>query len=550
MEFWNGILLVGLGAVAIPIIIHLLNRRRAKVIDWGAMRFLLGSVAARNRRIMIEEIILMILRCLLVALAALAVARPFLRRESAIPWPAVFPAALAAVICVAIAGASWHYRKARWYLLAAAAGLLMFAGGASAADYFLESRLLPTGSGGTDFAVIMDGSVSTYLRHGGRSNFERIAGGATEVVKACKQSDAMSLIIAGPVPHQLTRGAISDKKRLHELLRKAKPTGGSMHVTRALETAANVLSEGKNPTKRFVLITDTQDIGWDTQSPESWSSLAASLKKTCPKIPPEIICHRLELPTTVTNATIESVKFSHKVIGVGRTVSIHVTVRNFGTEPLPPSTLALHIEGADKPLKEELKDIPRAASRSVTFEHIFEKPGPHVVSARLLANDDIVEDNAVMRVVDVTESLPVLIVDGAPSAVLEDSASACLSVALSAREDVLTSKGTKRPDTRKKGAEKDKVKSVIEPLVILPENLPREKNLKNYRAIILANVPRLPATSANALADYVSEGGGLLIVAGDRASPEFYNNWTSTSGRRVAPAKLPEKRTITADPVP
>jgi hypothetical protein len=31
------------GAVSIPIIIHLLNRRRFKVVTWAAMRFLLAA---------------------------------------------------------------------------------------------------------------------------------------------------------------------------------------------------------------------------------------------------------------------------------------------------------------------------------------------------------------------------------------------------------------------------------------------------------------------------------------------------------------------------
>ena len=49
MTFLNSILLFGAAAAAIPIIIHILNRRRARVVDWGAMMFLAESVASRNR---------------------------------------------------------------------------------------------------------------------------------------------------------------------------------------------------------------------------------------------------------------------------------------------------------------------------------------------------------------------------------------------------------------------------------------------------------------------------------------------------------------------
>ena len=68
--FWTG-----LGAVSIPILIHLLNRRRFRVKDWAAMKFLLESIRKNRRRLRIEELILLALRCLAIVLLALAVAR-------------------------------------------------------------------------------------------------------------------------------------------------------------------------------------------------------------------------------------------------------------------------------------------------------------------------------------------------------------------------------------------------------------------------------------------------------------------------------------------
>ena len=72
----NTAMLLGLCGAALPVIIHLLNRRRDTVIDWGAMQFLdLGRRA--RRRIRLAEILLMLARMGLLALAALALARPF-----------------------------------------------------------------------------------------------------------------------------------------------------------------------------------------------------------------------------------------------------------------------------------------------------------------------------------------------------------------------------------------------------------------------------------------------------------------------------------------
>src|SRR5215470_3675378 len=68
--FW-----VGIGAISAPIIIHLINRMRFRRIRWAAMEFLLKSQKRNRRRLIIEQLILLALRCALVALAGLLVAR-------------------------------------------------------------------------------------------------------------------------------------------------------------------------------------------------------------------------------------------------------------------------------------------------------------------------------------------------------------------------------------------------------------------------------------------------------------------------------------------
>src|SRR6185369_10585643 len=79
MGFLNPLLLFGLTAVSVPIIIHLLNRRKFQKVVWAAMRFLRTSVEQNQRRMRIEDLILLVLRCMLLALLALALARPALK---------------------------------------------------------------------------------------------------------------------------------------------------------------------------------------------------------------------------------------------------------------------------------------------------------------------------------------------------------------------------------------------------------------------------------------------------------------------------------------
>src|SRR5438132_14292879 len=79
----NAVMLLGMVGVAIPPLIHLLNRRRYDVVDWGAMQFLQVSEVTR-RRLMLEELLLMLLRVGLLAVLVFALAGPFFSTPPAI----------------------------------------------------------------------------------------------------------------------------------------------------------------------------------------------------------------------------------------------------------------------------------------------------------------------------------------------------------------------------------------------------------------------------------------------------------------------------------
>src|SRR3954463_1119279 len=70
-----GYLAAAAALVSVPIIIHLINRMRFKRIRWAAMEFLLKARKRNRRRLIIEQLLLLALRCLLVALAGLLVLR-------------------------------------------------------------------------------------------------------------------------------------------------------------------------------------------------------------------------------------------------------------------------------------------------------------------------------------------------------------------------------------------------------------------------------------------------------------------------------------------
>src|SRR5580658_4482556 len=63
---------IGVGAVAIPLVIHLINRRRYKIVPWAAMRFLLAAQKQTRKRMRIEQLLLLFVRMALIALLLFA----------------------------------------------------------------------------------------------------------------------------------------------------------------------------------------------------------------------------------------------------------------------------------------------------------------------------------------------------------------------------------------------------------------------------------------------------------------------------------------------
>src|SRR5688572_17822868 len=74
--------LIGLAVIAVPIVLHLLNRQREGVIRFPSLMFLERIQYREIRRQTIRHPLLLALRCLALVLLAAAFARPFFDRDT------------------------------------------------------------------------------------------------------------------------------------------------------------------------------------------------------------------------------------------------------------------------------------------------------------------------------------------------------------------------------------------------------------------------------------------------------------------------------------
>ncbi len=533
MSFIHTILLAGLGAVAIPIIIHLLSRKAAKVIDWGAMQFLLDSIESRKRRIQLEEALLMAARCLLMGLLALAVARPFAPPGSEIPWVILLPAFLLSLVAFTTSIVLRGNRKWFWILMLLA---ILLAGASVAAVYYEKLwNLKRFGTAGKkDIALIIDCSTSMQLRSGGTgTNFDAAVAEAKEIVEKAGSGTAFSIILGGPTPMARIAEPVVNKSDIQEVLGKLQPVRGKMAAFDALATAAVSLSRGSSPNKEIIILTDGQNIGWDVDNRARWDALVSGFETFTTK--PQVLMRKFPLPATFRNVAVSGIAYSRDVIGTDRAVSIDVSIENTGTEAVTPGGVELKI--GDKVLKDVgTGQLQPGAKETVRFLHQFKDPGSYVLTAKVKANDELSLDDESFSVCNVVSRLGVLIVDGNATERFLDRAGSFTALALAPNA---------LADPAKPGEKK--------PVALDPEVMPLSRigsvqSFQNYDVIILADVAKLPPSTARRIAGWVQGGGGLMVLPGVQAQPDFYNNWRDADGGKLLPARLVMEN-IPKDPV-
>lgn len=514
MLFFNPWLLLGLAGVLIPVILHLIRSQAAKPYDWGAMRFLMDTVVTRRKRMEWEDLLLMVTRCLLLALLALALARPFSPPDSQVPWLFLLPLVL---LGVAAFGGSFvlSQKKPRW--LARIFGFL-FILGAAATIWFEKQWNLQRFqlSGRRDVALVIDASTSMSLITNGQSSFERSVAEAREIVKNSPRGTAFSIVLGGPAPELKTATPLTHRADVLEVLDSLEPVGGPFRAHEALGVATLTLAEGSGASKDLIVFSDQQRFGWRLESPAAWENLGDVWEGLPAK--PRLLLRSQPAPQGLRNVALTRVETSREVVGMDREITLRLPIENTGNEVVTPGLVRLKID--EKVIGEKgVGQLAPGETEVIEFRHRFETIGPKVLTASLEGGDDLPGDNQTERVVWVKKSLPVLLVEGNPTGEFFDRAASYLGLAL-------------LPDP----TSEDPV--FMEPQMVDAVTI-SSLDLTTASVVVLADVPRLPKSAASKISEFVLKGGGLWIISGPKNSPSFYNAWSGGDGD-ILPIDLAE----------
>jgi len=496
--WWSAAAVTG-GAVSIPVIIHLLNRRRFKIVEWAAMRFLLAAQKKNTRKLRIEQLLLLLCRCLIIALLALAM-------MAVTPW----------------AEAGW-----RWAFPEAVASV-------------------QTSSIRTHKVLVLDGSFSMDLKQGDQTSFTRALEAARKIVRESPGGDAFSVVLMASPPRRIVAEPSEDARKVVAEIDKLRLPHGKADVPATLASVEGLLSAspGKFAAREVYFLTDLQASTWNVPQP---AALTGTLEKIRTATRGRNALYFVNVGATqagdgpVGNLAITNLALADEVATTGRIATVVATLHNHGTDA-DDKVVAFFVGKVggglpDKPfelteVQQTKVRVERSKETPVAFTYKFPSPGEYVLQVRVLGKlvdnkvipaDNLVLDDVRTAVVTVKKDVRVLLVNGKPVGEPFDQASEWARLALNPFGDKAVDGVLMRPE------------------VMVPRKFAdaAEGDLSGYDCVILCDLPSVGSDEAKRLVRFVRGGGGVLVALGGQAQPAEYNRVLFRQENNPVPAFLP-----------
>ena len=317
LTFLHPIALAGLGAAALPFLIHLLNRKKLARIPFSDLTFLKALQKERMRRVRLRQILALILRTLAVFFVMLALARPALK------------GALSEVV------------------------------GAHA---------------NTAMAVLVDVSYSMGFRTDQGKVLDRAKERTQQIAGLISEGDEVFLIPFARFP-QLPDAPIKDGTLYQEAVGELSGSWENTDVRTAVEAGLDLLSRSEKIHKELFLVTDGAAHGWGEfrrARAEKRSEGDEAKENTERERVPCFLVSLGDWPRD--NIGVEAMELPEQLFGAGRPMSLGWRVRNYGDRDLKDGTALLYAGG--RRVHQELFDVASGGAAALSAQVSPEKEGP------------------------------------------------------------------------------------------------------------------------------------------------------------------------------
>lgn len=355
--FLNPWLLLGLAGIALPVIAHLLSRRRFDVVEWAAMQFL-NPARKTRRRLKLEELLLLSLRIGMVVLLAVAASRPWL------------PSGL-------LSG----YRS----------------------------------SGSRSVVLVIDGSNTMARSDGLNTLHQRAIRRALEFLDTLGPGDSVALIDARDQPRTVIESPLQDLRSVKEALQQLPEPAGAGNLQSAAERAIAILGRTSSTSREVVVLTDRQRTGWQPDNDAVWQRFEDLL--SFPSVRPRLWALDAgdSLLAVQQNIAVGRLQPARDLTVPDFPLRLNSVIRNASMNPVQVPVRLL-LDGQPLAGQQQNIDVPGRGEATLEFELLIRPTGTHVVTVEALVQDDpIPVDNLSHAAVHVTSALPVLLINGTPS---------------------------------------------------------------------------------------------------------------------------------------
>lgn len=382
--FLNPALLWLLPLIAVPIVIHLLNRRRFQRVKWAAMEFLLAALKRNRRRLQMQQWLLLLLRTLAVLFLVLLVCRP------------------------------------------------QFAG-----SVFGAVR--------THHVLCLDDSLSMAQRSGARDAFLDARDAVVALVGKIADSrsgDVFSLLTTGAPTRPLIaaqRVGAQLPARVREMLGAMTQTGdGTGDLGATLGQAHKLCVDTPECGQaQIVVFTDLRQVDWLTPEGKPRADVLAQLRAF------DNDKEHLRLVAVggrdAENLAVAGIRLEERVVTAGVPVSFEIDMANRGLAASQPTELTVRIGHGEQATQRVLPvpAIGSGANATLTVQHTFHDAGEYGVVAEL-ARDAFAADDRRALALRVRQAVRCLLVDGDPGHDASEAETYFLAFALDPDLEVVT----------------------------------------------------------------------------------------------------------------
>lgn len=388
-----------------------------------------------------------------------------------------------------------------------------------------------------DAVFVFDTSYSMAARDGEKTRLERAKEAALAVLETLPNKSSVQVYTCADRSQLLGPVSRYNRDQAKQLIQSIEVTSLSTDFLPGLTDALTAAESGTAPAKEIYVFTDMQKTGFDRQQ--------SGVRAKCEEIrdrKANLVFIRCGNPDRkVSNVSILDVKLLAAIPHTRTRVPFVVTIKNTGAEPIRNVKVSLELDG--KAIDREVVPvelIDPGANAEVTLTGSLDEAG-----ARLLAvyvdGDGVEGDNVLYKIVGVRDRVNVLLV-AYPFAGQQATDAG----------DWFARKALVPFDTDRDRDKIDRYFIATEsaaPTEVSPEKLVGKDIVYLLNAAVRTDDPfvGLPPAFVTKLTEFVKNGGGLVIGAGDLVKPDEYNRILGKNGAGLLPMPLGAIQNTTAE---